>query len=86
MRTNENSIDFDTRAYNPTNALPYIPPFPQHPQMYTVPLASAIESSQAKQTYSEAKVKFHDPLDQRAWEIYKKIEPRYSDANRRLGQ
>lgn len=85
MRTKENSIDFDTGAYNPTNTLSYIPLFSPHTQMYTVPLVRAVESSQAKQTYSAVKVRFHDPLDQRAWEIYKKIEPRYSDANRRLG-
>ncbi len=29
---------------------------------------------------------FSNPLDQKAWEAYKKIEPRYSNANLRLAQ
>ncbi|MGI9058440.1 MAG: hypothetical protein ACR2H5_07665 [Ktedonobacteraceae bacterium] len=35
---------------------------------------------------SEAKKRFTDPLDQKAWEAYKRIEPRYSDANRMLAK
>jgi len=46
-------------------------------------ITHVVQTGEVQPTSEE---KFQDPADQMAWDAYKRIEPRYSDANRKLAK
>lgn len=71
------AVNFGTYAA----AFAKIPALPAVANAYSVSVVMPLVSDKQ---HSKSDTKFTDPIAQKAWEAYKRIEPRYSDANRKL--
>jgi len=60
-----------------------IPALPAVANAYSVSIVTPLVSNKQ---HAKSDTKFADPIAQKAWEAYKRIEPRYSDANRKLAE
>lgn len=68
-----------------TNTFVSIPVTPTPTTEYTTFSTNTIEAKRPVVS-TEPQIRFLDSTDQIAWEAFMRIEPRYSDANRRLAQ
>lgn len=80
------TITIDPRAANAADTFAHIPSLPAGATSYSITTVSSRSTDRLAAISTKSEVRFSDPVDQKAWEAYKKIEPRYSDANRLLAE
>lgn len=79
------AIIFNPNAPNSNDAFAHIFSVPAAVTSYKIRFVRTT-STQVAGIANKPETRFSDPLDQKAWEVYKRIEPRYSEANRRLAK
>ncbi len=80
------TITLSTQNAGMTNRFASILALPTVDTEYDVLSAGTIEVRQSVVVMSKSEARFSNPIDQMAWEAYKKIESRYREANRRLAE
>jgi hypothetical protein len=80
------TIPLSSSVSGVTDTFASIPVTPTSTTKYTALIIGTVEAKPPVTVPPEQKTNFSDPVDQIAWEAFMRIEPRYSDANRKLAQ